>query len=158
MDGRFLPMMTSPRHNNFSVAELSGMNCGSRRRAGSSYVHPLRDIEKVAPQIHYPVFMTSCEQPSVPVLVVGHTNPDTDAVCSALAYAAFHQWLTGEPAQGCHLNELAPETLWVLEHFQLPPPRAIADPFINGYSRLHGVRSRKQQVVPQIATVLARGS
>lgn len=36
--------------------------------------------------------------------------------------------------------------------------QAFGQPFINGCSRLHGVMSCKQQVVPQIATVLARGS
>ncbi|MCJ7686682.1 MAG: hypothetical protein MUO68_20565 [Desulfobacteraceae bacterium] len=37
------------------------------------------------------------------VLVVGHPDPDTDAVCSAFAYAAFHTWQTGEKAVACHL-------------------------------------------------------
>jgi len=31
-------------------------------------------------------------------LVIGHQNPDTDAVCSALAYAGFYQWQTGRNA------------------------------------------------------------
>jgi len=30
------------------------------------------------------------------VLVVGHHDPDTDAICSALGYAAFYAWQTGE--------------------------------------------------------------
>ena len=75
--------------------------------------------------------MISRERLSAPVLVVGHTNPDTDAVCSALAYASFYSWLTGAPALACHLDELAPETQWVLEHFDLAPPEPIADVYLH---------------------------
>ena len=35
----------------------------------------------------------------MPVYVFGHRNPDTDAICSALAYADF---LTTHHAPGCH--------------------------------------------------------
>ncbi|HEU4324233.1 MAG TPA: putative manganese-dependent inorganic diphosphatase [Roseiflexaceae bacterium] len=61
------------------------------------------------------------------VLVIGHHHPDTDAVCSALAYASFYQWQTGRDTIACHLDDLAPETAWLLKHLGLEPPRAIAD-------------------------------
>jgi len=64
------------------------------------------------------------------VLVVGHRNPDTDAVCSAMAYAALYQWQTGEPAIACYLDELAPETAWLLQHLKLDPPRQITDVYL----------------------------
>ncbi len=64
------------------------------------------------------------------VLVVGHRNPDTDAVCSALAYAALYQWQTGQPARACYLDELAPETAWLLEHLRLDPPKPITDVYL----------------------------
>ena len=60
------------------------------------------------------------------VLVVGHHDPDTDAVCSALAYAAFYAWQTGEETVACHLDELNRETAWLLSHLGLPAPRAFA--------------------------------
>jgi len=41
------------------------------------------------------------------VLVVGHHDPDTDAVCSALGYAAFYAWQTGEKAIACHVTKMA---------------------------------------------------
>lgn len=87
--------------------------------------------------------MKSHAQTSLPVLVVGHTNPDTDAVCSALAYAALHQWLTGEPTLACHLDDLAPETQWVLEQFHLTPPHAITDVYLH-------VQDVMEQAVPHL--------
>lgn len=65
-----------------------------------------------------------------PILVVGHRNPDTDAVCSALAYAALYQWQTGEPTVACYLDDLDPETAWLLQHLQLAPPRIISDVYL----------------------------
>jgi len=64
------------------------------------------------------------------VLVVGHHDPDTDAVCSALGYAAFYAWQTGEKAVACHLDELNRETAWLLAHLGLQPPRAIEDVYL----------------------------
>jgi manganese-dependent inorganic pyrophosphatase len=62
--------------------------------------------------------------------VIGHRIPDTDAVCSALAYARLHAWQTGQDTQACFLDELNSETSFVLEHFGLAPPRAIEDVFL----------------------------
>ena len=64
------------------------------------------------------------------VLVVGHHDPDTDAVCSALAYADFYTWQTGENAVACHLDELNRETAWLLSHLGLQAPRAIRDVYL----------------------------
>ena len=64
------------------------------------------------------------------VLVVGHHDPDTDAVCSALAYADFYTWQTGENAVACLLDELNRETAWLLSHLGLPAPRAIKDVYL----------------------------
>jgi len=64
------------------------------------------------------------------VLVVGHHDPDTDAVVSALAYAPFYAWQTGEMAVACHLDELNRETAWLLAHLGLSAPRAIKDVYL----------------------------
>ncbi len=64
------------------------------------------------------------------VLVVGHHDPDTDAVCSALAYAEFYRWQTGENAVACHLDELNRETAWLLSYLGLPAPRTIRDVYL----------------------------
>ena len=64
------------------------------------------------------------------VLVLGHHDPDTDAICSALAYADFYTWQTGENAVACHLDELNRETAWLLSHLGLQAPRAIKDVYL----------------------------
>ena len=64
------------------------------------------------------------------VLVIGHRNPDTDAICSALAYASFYQWQTGQDAVACYLDDLAPETAWLLRSLGLDAPHAIEDVYL----------------------------
>lgn len=65
-----------------------------------------------------------------PILVTGHRNPDTDAVCSALAYASLYQWQTGAQTVACHLDELASETAWLLAALELAAPRPISDVYL----------------------------
>jgi manganese-dependent inorganic pyrophosphatase len=63
-------------------------------------------------------------------LVIGHHHPDTDAVCSALSYASFYHWQTGRDAIACYLDDLAPETAWLLAYLGLETPRAISDVYL----------------------------
>ena len=65
------------------------------------------------------------------VLVVGHRHPDTDAVCSAMAYANLFSWQTGSQAIACYLDDLAPETIWLLHHLGLAAPRPISDVYFH---------------------------
>ena len=61
------------------------------------------------------------------VYVVGHKNPDTDSICSAIAYAALKTKLTGrthEPRRAGQLNE---ETQYVLGHFHVKTPSLLTD-------------------------------
>ena len=61
------------------------------------------------------------------IYVVGHKNPDTDSICSAIAYAALKTKLTGhayEPRRAGQLNE---ETQYVLEKFAVKPPKLLSD-------------------------------
>ncbi|MGA7278426.1 MAG: manganese-dependent inorganic pyrophosphatase [Desulfocapsaceae bacterium] len=63
------------------------------------------------------------------VCVVGHSNPDTDSVTSAIAYAALLNAL-GTEAKACMQCEAAglnPESKLVLERFDLAAPEAISD-------------------------------
>ncbi len=64
------------------------------------------------------------------VLVIGHHNPDTDAICSALAYADLYARLTGLHTVACYLDEIGPETEWLLNHLGLPKPRPIPDVYL----------------------------
>ncbi len=56
------------------------------------------------------------------VIVIGHKNPDTDSICSAIAYARLKQAVTGTEHIPCRAGAINPETQYVLERFQVPVP------------------------------------
>ena len=58
--------------------------------------------------------------------IVGHKNPDTDSICSVLAYAELKQRL-GFPAIPCRLGPLNEETKFVLKTFGLENPFLLKD-------------------------------
>jgi manganese-dependent inorganic pyrophosphatase len=61
------------------------------------------------------------------LLVIGHRNPDTDAICSAIGYAEFKR-RTGSPhAQAARCGDTNARIDYVLETFGLPAPRFISD-------------------------------
>lgn len=61
-----------------------------------------------------------------PILVIGHKNPDTDSICSAIGYAYLKQE-QGFDAIPARAGELNPETKFVLEYFNVPAPRLVED-------------------------------
>lgn len=61
------------------------------------------------------------------ISVVGHKNPDTDSICSAIAYARLKRMTTGKnyvPRRAGHINQ---ETLFVLDKFEVPAPELLDD-------------------------------
>ncbi|MFN4213856.1 manganese-dependent inorganic pyrophosphatase [Exiguobacterium sp.] len=58
------------------------------------------------------------------VLVFGHKNPDTDTICSALAYAELKKKL-GMDAEAVRLGEVSSETQYALDHFRVKAPRLV---------------------------------
>ncbi|MBS5510696.1 MAG: putative manganese-dependent inorganic diphosphatase [Clostridium sp.] len=58
-------------------------------------------------------------------LVLGHRNPDTDSICSAICYADFKHKLTGEIYEPCRAGNVNPETQYVLDYFKLKAPRLV---------------------------------
>ena len=61
------------------------------------------------------------------VLVIGHRNPDTDAICSAIGYAEFKRrtGLAGAVAARC--GDTNDRIDFVLQTFGVPAPRFVAD-------------------------------
>ena len=57
-----------------------------------------------------------------PIFVFGHKNPDTDAVCSAIALANLRNQL-GDNAIPRILGDLNAETEFVLNHFKINKPK-----------------------------------
>jgi len=61
------------------------------------------------------------------IYVMGHKNPDTDAICSAVGYAALLQ-VQGHPdAVATRQGPLRRETAYILDRFQLPVPLLVTD-------------------------------
>ncbi|MCP8970373.1 manganese-dependent inorganic pyrophosphatase [Ectobacillus ponti] len=58
------------------------------------------------------------------VLIFGHKNPDTDTICSAIAYAELKKAL-GVDAEPVRLGEINGETAYALEQFQAEAPRLV---------------------------------
>lgn len=56
------------------------------------------------------------------VIVIGHVNPDTDSICSAIAYANLKRIVTGEKYTARRAGQINSETEFVLEHFGVMPP------------------------------------
>ncbi len=81
------------------------------------------------------------------VYIVGHRNPDTDSICSALAYANLKNRIekgtsTYHARRAGMLNE---ETQYVLEHFCVEAPKLLADVKIQlkdvDVNRIESIRS-----------------
>lgn len=61
------------------------------------------------------------------IIVIGHKNPDTDSICSAICYADLKSKITNETyvaKRAGHLNE---ETQYVLKKYNIPVPEYIKD-------------------------------
>lgn len=61
------------------------------------------------------------------VYVVGHKNPDTDSICSAIAYAALKTKITDIPHEPRRAGQINEETQYVLERFGVKAPRLLSD-------------------------------
>lgn len=59
--------------------------------------------------------------------VIGHRNPDTDAICSAIGYAAFLRDSRGVDARPACCGELNSRTSWVLNLAGVDAPRLLMD-------------------------------
>ncbi len=58
-------------------------------------------------------------------IVIGHKNPDTDSICSAVCYANLKRLLTKEDYQPGRAGRVNEETQFVLNYFGVEPPELI---------------------------------
>ncbi len=63
----------------------------------------------------------------VPVYVIGHKNPDTDSICSAIAYAELKNRLHGGGFYAARAGQINQETQYILTFFQASAPLYIED-------------------------------
>lgn len=56
------------------------------------------------------------------VYVIGHKNPDTDSICSAIAYAELKRRITGKFYEARRAGQINEETKYILDRFGAEPP------------------------------------
>lgn len=89
------------------------------------------------------------QSPANPIYVIGHRNPDTDAIVSAMGYAELKR-RTGMPAAtAARLGDLWPETKYLLDRFELSLPVLLHDV----YTRVEDVMNPQVQALPATATI-----
>ena len=67
------------------------------------------------------------ERKSGRVYVVGHKNPDTDSICSAIAYANLKREITGREYIAKRAGQINEETQYVLRKFKVEAPRLLSN-------------------------------
>ncbi len=65
-----------------------------------------------------------------PIYVIGHKNSDLDSIASAYAYARLLRMQGEEEAIAARNGDLKPEVRFVLERYQVKPPEAIDDVYL----------------------------
>ncbi len=65
-----------------------------------------------------------------PIYVIGHKNSDLDSIASAYAYARLLRLQGEEQAIAARHGELKPEVRFVLERYQVEPPEALDDVYL----------------------------
>ena len=87
--------------------------------------------------------MTEADNNVQKVVVIGHTNPDTDSICSAIAYAELKNRTSDLVCEPRRAGKLNAETGYVLQRFGVPVPRMCTDvnPKVRNvdYRRIDGI-------------------
>jgi manganese-dependent inorganic pyrophosphatase len=63
------------------------------------------------------------------IFVTGHKNPDTDSICSSIAYAKLKQ-LQGVDAVPIRAGDINKETAFALEYFHVEPQQVVTDFYV----------------------------
>ena len=59
--------------------------------------------------------------------VIGHKNPDTDSICSAIAYANLKNHISDQKYVASRAGQINNETQFVLDYFKVKAPKYIPD-------------------------------
>ncbi len=59
-------------------------------------------------------------------LIFGHKNPDTDSICSAIAYSMIKKAM-GEDVKACRLGDISKETQFILDYVGVEAPELISE-------------------------------
>ena len=61
------------------------------------------------------------------VYVIGHRNPDTDSICSAIAYANLKNQVEGNGYEAYRAGNINGETRYILDTFGIKDPKYVSD-------------------------------
>lgn len=79
------------------------------------------------------------------IYIVGHKNPDTDSICSAIAYAHLKQKISTDEYIAKRAGLLNEETQYVLERFGVEAPKLLSNVFLQvkdvDVNRMAGIKS-----------------
>jgi manganese-dependent inorganic pyrophosphatase len=78
------------------------------------------------------------------IFVIGHVNPDTDSIASAMGYAWLLRERDGSDTVAARAGALNPQTLWVLKNLGLEAPLLLTD----ASPRFESVMRRLDTVTP----------
>ena len=101
---------------------------------GLPFSAPCRDADKTALRYHdkkdnpRPIRgKESMPKTAHKVVVIGHRNPDTDSICSAIAYAELKNKTSSLVCEARRAGRMNQETEFVLKRFGVAPPRMCTD-------------------------------
>lgn len=86
------------------------------------------------------------------MLIFGHKNPDTDSICSALAYADLKKKI-GADVEAVRLGAISAETQFILDRFQAAAPRLIESAAAEAAQVILVDHNERQQSVSDIDEV-----
>jgi manganese-dependent inorganic pyrophosphatase len=90
-------------------------------------------------------YQTTHAKINAPVYVIGHVNPDTDSVASAMGYAWLLNERDGVHATAARAGAINLQTAWVLRTLELDPPMLFND----ASPRFESVMRRLDTVTPE---------
>jgi manganese-dependent inorganic pyrophosphatase len=93
------------------------------------------------------------------VLVIGHKNPDTDAICSAIGYAEFKR-LTGMPeAVAACCGDINDRAAFVLKTFGVQPPMYVSDvsPTVKDVMQTNVISIEPDTTIAQALAIMDEG-
>lgn len=70
------------------------------------------------------------------IFVTGHKSPDTDSICSSIAYAKLLQ-LQGKDAAAIRAGEINKETAYALDYFHVDPQPMVSDFYVKVGAAVH---------------------
>ena len=79
------------------------------------------------------------------VYVIGHVNPDTDSIASAIGYAWLLRERDGKNSVAARAGAINPQTAWVLKHLGLEAPVLLTD----ASPKFSSVMRRLDTVLPE---------